>query len=70
MNRMFFAGAYSGEFHHFFAVSISGNSTTTIRSGVQSPSSVSVLPPRIKNLPPNAAIEAGVNFLFLHILSD
>jgi len=44
--RMASAGAYSGEFNQALACSTDGNSIITSREGFQSPSSVSVFPPR------------------------
>src|SRR5450432_1093536 len=58
------APAYNSEFHHSWAFSTVGNSRTTILSGSQSPSRVSVFPPRTTNFPLKAAIVAGVSFLY------
>ena len=44
--RSAFAGAYSGDSHHARAAATSGNSSSTSRSGRQSPSLTSVVPPR------------------------
>src|SRR5205823_1788248 len=44
--RSFFASAYSGDAHQRRAASAEGNSRITKRSGFQSPSRVSILPPR------------------------
>jgi hypothetical protein len=49
------ASPYSGDSYHVFAASAVGNSMTTTRSGIQSPSRTVVAPPRTMNRPPCAA---------------
>ena len=61
---MALAGAYSSEAHHSLARSNVGNSRTTTRFGVQSPSSCSAAPPRTMYLPSYAATVAAASFLY------
>ena len=44
--RSLMSGAYSGESYHVRACAIEGNSSTTMRFGVQPPSLGSTWPPR------------------------
>ena len=55
------SGRYSGEFHHAFARSTLGNSSTTMRFGTKSPSSASTAPPRTRKRPPYFSIVAGTS---------
>ena len=51
------AARYAGESYHAFACSTVSNSSTTIRWGVQSPSSDVVAPPRARYRPPYLVTE-------------
>lgn len=57
------AEAYSGESIHACARCMSGNWRMTTRRGAQSPSSISVRPPRARKRPPYCATVGGDGFL-------
>src|SRR5687768_2946510 len=61
--RSALASAYSGELHHARAASPLGNSRITNRSGSHDPSSVVVLAPLTRYVPPYAAMEGGASAL-------
>src|SRR3954468_24426161 len=64
LSRTLRAFVYSGLDHQSLAACADGNSSTTKRWGLQSPSSVSVVPPRTRYLPLCFAIVGGARSMY------